>query len=63
MDLESVLSLEFLFLVDVDVDIGPRYRKMANFNTILTPFFMGFLTFYKVARLWASSPSVGYLSF
>ena len=56
-----MLSLEFLFLVNVDVEIGPRYRKIVNFNTILTPFSMGFRAFYEVARLWASSPSVGYL--
>ena len=29
----------------------------------MTPFFKGFPGFYEVARLWASSPSVGYLLF
>ena len=56
-----MLSLDSHFLVQVDVDMGPRYIKIVNFSIILTPFFMGFPGFYEVARLWATSPSVGYL--
>ena len=58
-----MLSLEFLFWVNVDVKIGSRYRKIVNFNTILTPFSMGFPAFYEVARPPFRGPLVAILGF
>ena len=60
-DPKSVLSLDSLKFVHPLMDRGPRFWKIVNFTTLMTPFIKGFPGFYEVARLWASSPSVGYL--
>ena len=60
-DPKSVLSSDSLKFVHPLLDRGPRSWKIVNFTTIMTQILKGFPGFYEVARLWASSPSVGYL--
>ena len=52
-----MLSSNSIFLVHVEMEYRKKYRKIANYTTLLRPFFKGFPVFYEVARLWASSPS------
>ena len=57
-----MLSSNYLFCVHVEMEYRKKYRRIADSTTLQRQFFMGFQEFYEVARLWASSPSVGYLT-